>query len=268
MRWFLIKNQYMFYCKSKTVFYLKGTGKVFNFFFFKLKLIQTSPQGIINLLGATVKDATDAPKPHTFALTSPKSISADSKWENRTYFISARNSEEHSVWIAIIKQKSSYVPSVKISSLVAAQFVSISTSNNNNNNNNVIVPPPKNGGSTEYDNFFDENDPLDRKLMTSPGSQTRVLTNSSSSGNPLTENNSNSSNNQSNNNIYNFDFYPNNLQSHAISNSQPLPQPSNPHQPTQSPNVSVISYGNQNIIGNPRPSENYQPTTNNNNTIQ
>jgi len=64
-----------------------------------------SPQGIINLHGATVSKITDN-KPFCFNLLVPKSVSVDAKWSNRTYIIAAPTEAEIEQWMKIITEVS------------------------------------------------------------------------------------------------------------------------------------------------------------------
>jgi len=83
-RWFVLKDNYLFYCKSKTA----------------------NPQGIINLHGCTITtvDSSATSRPNSFSVLATKSVSVDAKWTNRTYLMSAKTEEECSKWMKVLKE--------------------------------------------------------------------------------------------------------------------------------------------------------------------
>jgi len=86
-RWIVLKENYLFYTKKQ--------GE--------------SPQGIINLHGATITE-TQGPSfvPYSFSLLVPKSVSVDAKWTNRTFFMKASSSEEVKKWTTAMVKASHY----------------------------------------------------------------------------------------------------------------------------------------------------------------
>ena len=81
-RWFVLKDNYLFYCKGKT----------------------TPPQGIINLHGCNV-NVTEGPtnRPNSFSVMAPKSVSVDAKWTNRTYHIAGTSVEDLQTWLNVLQ---------------------------------------------------------------------------------------------------------------------------------------------------------------------